>query len=320
MMTTDHLSILNDTIDRCCAVLKAEPKVVALYLLGSLAGREADSNSDIDLCVLLNTRDLEPTVARADDIASEVGSVLVGGRSPDSTTYSVLYDVSGRIIKVDYDYFSISQFPSVVSRSMSTRTYLSRRKLLFDRRGDAEQQFLTEHPPVRSQKESRSAWFMINAWSAIRMVRRGELLEAFDIINHMRDPHVTALLCRAFGVPFENFRRLETKLPPHIIDWLHRTIAMPRRDDVLRSLEELLNLYAHLWGVLGEPVCPQERHASTRMLAEIRETLSGVNQGSDAQRQGAGGTTVEACAESLDPTDPRLPDHEMGSPGGQECQ
>lgn len=272
-MSPDHVAVLNHAVDRCCSVLRQEPLVEAVYLVGSLARGDADAHSDVDLCIVVAPGCSEAVLARAEAIAAQVGPALAGARLPGSSCYAMLYDFSGCVIKIDYDYFGLDQLPVLITKSLNSRTYLVDRRLLFDRHGGAESAFAAAAIQPVSERFHPEAWFPISAWSVIRMVGRGELLEAVDILNHMRDPLITRLLSRAFDVPFENYRRMEKKLPDAIMDCLRRTFPWPARDELLCSLGELVNLYLHVCESLSEEVGPRERSTFTRILDEVQRQL-----------------------------------------------
>lgn len=268
-MATDFITMLYDTVNKCCSSLKSDPRVMSIYLVGSLASGNADVHSDVDLCILVSKGQQNCVLADADRIAANVGPVLVSGLLRDSTRYSVLYDLYGQIVKVDYDYFGMEEVPDLIKSSMSTRTYLFDRKLLYDCCGTVEDLFKAIEPSqAQTISHESCSPFPLSAWSVIRMVRRGELLEAVDIMNHMRDPLLTQLLCQVYDVPFENYRRMETKLPHEILAWLKRTIAGPTSDEVLTALRELIKLYLYASDILGDDIGQQQRVACVRIVEE----------------------------------------------------
>jgi len=273
-MDTESVAVLYDMVENCCAVLRADPRVTAVCLVGSLARDEADANSDVDLCIFVSEGQLDSILTQASTIAGRITSVLVSGHIPNSTSYCSIYDLSGRMVKVDYDYFGVEQLPDMIMTGMRTRTYLFHHKLLYDRHGDVRHMLNTSVPRHVPAAPLPSIPFAISASSVVRMTRRGEFFEALDIMNHMRDPLLTSLLCRAFDTPFENYRRIESKLPDEIADWLYRTIAKPARHDVLNALHELINLYLHTSSIVGQEIGAGERRACDRVIEEIVRMLT----------------------------------------------
>jgi len=275
IVTTEFISMLSDMVNKCCAVLKMDSRVTSIYLIGSLSRGDADVNSDVDLCILVSKENHDSIIKDADNIAAVVGPVLASGWICDSTCYSALYDVSGKIVKVDYDYYSMKNLPDLIALSMSTMTYLFDRKLLYDCFGKVEDMFKAiKSSQVQAISHQSHTPFSISAWSVVRMVRRGELLEALDIMNHMRDPIITRLLCQIYNVPFENYRRMETKLPDEILPWLKRTIARPTRDALLTALRELVGLYLYASNLLGNSIGKQEFIACDRIIKESVQPFS----------------------------------------------
>jgi len=239
-----------------------------------LARGDADGNSDVDLCVLVSDGQLDSILKQTAEMAARAGPVLVSDQFLGLTSYCALYKMANHIVKVDFDYFTVGQLPDLIMTGMNTETYLFNRRLLYDRHGNVGDMFnsLPPCPPPVSSPPSVAS-FAISAWSVVRMTRRGELLEAVDIMNHMRDPLLTELLCRKYNVPFENFRRMEEKLPCDIVDWLRRTIARPITGEVLYSLREMIGLYLHLCTDLAEGVTSKDGSACERVFDEI-ERLS----------------------------------------------
>ena len=260
-MNSKHFAVLNEIAVKCCAALATEPGITDVYLVGSVARGDSDGLSDIDLCAVVQRERLGLVLSRAEAIASTHFEVMAGGWFPGTACYSVLYNISGGIIKVDYDYVSSLDFPELLAESMENRTYLFDRKVLFKRQRCTEREqleALSESPKCQRRSEASVA---VGAWSVVRMARRGEILEAVDILNHIRDPLLTRLVCAVAGVPFENYRRLESKLPPELHAWLRRTFASPTRSDVLRALNELTSLYLHVSERLSTDVETSERLA-----------------------------------------------------------
>jgi len=272
---------LDEMVERCTAALAVDCRISACYLVGSLARGDADVNSDVDLLVLVEGGRVESVLTEAESITSLVAPVLASDCLPDSMCFSVLYEVLDRVVKVDYDFVDERECANLAAESRAIRHSLSQCRPIFDRRRD-KTPLLSNIETCASREESRiGTWFYIQAWSAIRMIRRGELLEAFDIVNHMRDPHVTRLVCNHASIPFENYRRMEQRLPEDLAAWLYRTTSGPDRTGLLNSLSEMLSLWEHLVEERGEERAAPRRRVSTRVNQEIKHLLNATDSGRD---------------------------------------
>jgi len=271
---TDQCATLDEIAEKCCAVLQTDPRVSAICLVGSLARGDADANSDVDLCVFVDNGQLDSLLAETARIATRVGQVLVSGWLHDSTSFCALYDLADHIIKVDFDFFEVEQLPGLMMKGMSTQTYLFDHRLVYDRHDDIGPmlEFPPRSPAVAAPLPSPSS-LAIAAWSVLRMTRRGEYLEALDIINHMRDPFLTKLLCNVYDLSFQNYRRMEGRLPRDIVERLNSTFPRPIRDELLSSLRELIELYFHLLALLQEELSASESTAFSRAIREIDKLL-----------------------------------------------
>jgi len=268
-METDYIEALYDIANRACEVWSADARVVGVCLIGSLARNEADRCSDIDLYICVESGTIKSIIAEAPTRASEVGEVLLGDYGFNEQAYVALYKTSLGIVKVDYDFLAIDDLPQLVSKSFASHTHLFHSRILFDRRGRLASALSPETMKEKDDDPRLSNRFFLAAWSVIRMVRRGELWEAFDILNTMRDPMLTRALCCATGVAFENYRRLETKFAPPLQSRLKATIGGPDAEDLLCALVAALDLYEHANVLLGRKLS----NTAQATVVSIREEI-----------------------------------------------
>lgn len=226
---------LENALEQCQTHLVMDSRVLGLCVFGSLASGDADEYSDIDLGILVEHVQLDDVLSDSDLIAG-VAPLLVRSSTLDNDNcVFALHEFGGRPIKVDYNYFDTTSSPP---------WFLKNVRILYDPSGELSQ-FIALPCDERLQSSIPSEYFWVALWSAIRMFRRGELLEACDILNHLRDPVVTQLLSVAYGVPFQNYRRFEQVYPPRIVEWMRRTVARPEPAELKTALCQLVDLYTH---------------------------------------------------------------------------
>jgi predicted nucleotidyltransferase len=244
MSESEYRNLLREMTSRCHQSLMAINSVAAIFLIGSLAQGNDDESSDIDLCIVVNDNEYYEMVSSIPEIASSLGPFCVGGHVFGPKSYSAIYIYGHNIVKVDFDLCTIAEFPRLIEDSFSTQTYLYNRRTLFDRDG-LEASVLESMAETFSvvADEEQIIGFVIQAISALKMIKRGELFEAYDILNHLRDPFLTKLLCTGAKIPFENYRRIENKLTKNELLRLYRTIAIPKPSDLLIALKELIEFY-----------------------------------------------------------------------------
>jgi predicted nucleotidyltransferase len=262
-------TFLEQILARCQAHLVTDSRVLGLCVFGSLAIGHTDEFSDIDLGILVEQDQLDTILADRDLIRGVAPLLISGPALADDDCVFALHDVDGRLVKVDYNYFSDNRPPPWLS---------SESRVLFDHSSTLAE--LIALPGVQQQPASiPSDAFWVEMWSAARMVRRGELFEACDILNHLRDPVLTRLLSQVHGVPFQNYRRLEELYPTEIVERLRHTFARPDQGDLENAIAQLAALYLDTLRMTGEGVSQEVETAIDRILefASITDASHGVN-------------------------------------------
>lgn len=272
-----HVETLEEVARRCLVALSGHSRVSAVFLVGSLARGEADESSDVDLCIVVDGGASETVAVQSEELIAGIGPRLTGHLSPQPFSYSALLDIGSRVVKIDLDFHDLDDLEALAARSAEGRTYLHSRRCLLDRCSAAETIAAVEAAVGKTgAPDLRAAAFLVSAWSVIRMADRGERLEAADILATLRDPPLTSLLCRLCDAPFENYRRLERKLPGFLLMALQRTFPRDDGPGILVALRESLSLFIVAADLLGEVVAAPERATFARLHAAIDVRLGKV--------------------------------------------
>ncbi|MBN1153273.1 MAG: nucleotidyltransferase domain-containing protein [Dehalococcoidia bacterium] len=227
---------------RCTSALTADRRVLGLCLFGSLASNTHDCASDIDLGILVDEGQLAGMLEDGRWMR-DVAPILVHGTiGSDTACLCALHRWMQYIIKVDYTLFHPAALPPWYHTDVC---------ILYDPTAT----FLTlsrssPHAPCPPSLNPDDFW--IGFSSALRMLRRGECLEALDILTSLRDPTVTYLLSDVYRIPFRNYRHAEATYPAVVLLALHDTYASPTRDDILRALVQLGTLYCDVRSLVSQ--------------------------------------------------------------------
>ena len=232
--------------ESACQAALADPDVVAMVVTGSFATGIADELSDVDLRVYVRPDAVESVVARIPDIAAAAGSVValfVAEHLAIPTLTIVLYD---DLVHVDFDVVAADRaaehndgLPAVV---------------LWEREPISDALPGTYAPEVAAGVRWMEARIWTWSWYIQSKVLRGELYEALDGLQYVRDQVLFRLLAFHGERRPAGGRRAEAVVGDHRAAFA-RTI--PRSLDpatVLAALREEIDLYR----VLADPLL--ERH------------------------------------------------------------
>jgi hypothetical protein len=232
--------------ESACRAALTDPDVVAMVVTGSFATGIADELSDVDLRLYARPDAVEGVVARVPDLASAAGSVValfVAEHLAIPTLTIVLYD---DLVHVDFDVVAADRaaehndgLPAVV---------------LWEREPISDVLPGTYAPEVAAGVRWMEARIWTWSWYIQSKVLRGELYEALDGLQYVRDQVLFRLLAFHGERRPAGGRRAEAVVGDHR-DAFARTI--PRSLDpatVLAALREEIDLYR----VLADPFL--ERH------------------------------------------------------------
>jgi len=232
--------------EAACRTALADPDVVGMAVTGSFATGNADEVSDVDLRVYARSGAVETVVARVPELAAACGPVValfVADHLGIPTLRIVLYD---DLVHVDFDVISVDR-AAEHNQALPAVVLWERDPISAALPGTYESDVATD---VRWMEARIWTW----SWYIQSKVLRGELYEALDGLQYVRDQVLFRLLAFHGERRPAGGRRAEAVVGDHR-DAFARTI--PRSLDpatVLAALREEIDLYR----VLADPLL--ERH------------------------------------------------------------
>ena len=264
-------------LTRTVKEVKSHPEIDGLIFMGSYAQQIQDENSDVDLVIISRDEALAESISAWKTYLSSMPTVLVMDVLESLAWVSSLETTSVGIVKIDYDFISTENINDEVQKAMITQTGLCHGKILFDRSGHLAQAYACPKPSLNYPKYPVTTMdqFIIITWSLLRMLDRGEMFEAYDIMIVMRDPHILSLVMQLHDVPFENYRRIEDKINVSWQQKITHTICDPVQDQIAESCIDLIELYKLLWEKLGN----QTTETQTAVLNVMVDVLATFQTG-----------------------------------------
>ena len=228
--------------DAACRAASADPDVVGMVVTGSFATGEADELSDVDLRVYVRPDAVEDVCARIPDLAAAAGHVValfVAEHLGIPALTIVLYE---DLVHVDFDVVAADRaaehndgLPAVV---------------LWEREPISDALPGTYAPEVAAGVRWLEARIWTWSWYIQSKVLRGELYEALDGLQYVRDQVLFRLLAFGRGDRPAGGRRAEAVVGDHA-DAFARTvpIALERA-----AFLEALRLEIDLYRLLADPL------------------------------------------------------------------
>jgi predicted nucleotidyltransferase len=224
--------------ETACRAALADPDVMAMVVTGSFATGDADELSDIDLRVYVRPDAVESVVARIPDLTAAAGRVValfVAEHLGIPTLTIVLYD---DLVHVDFDVVAADRaaehndgLPAVV---------------LWERQPISDALPGTYAPEVAAGVRWVEARIWTWSWYIQSKVLRGELYEALDGVQYVRDQVLFRLLAFHGERRPAGGRRAETVVGEHG-DAFARTVPTSLDPaSILAALREEIDLYRRL--------------------------------------------------------------------------
>lgn len=251
--------------------LKNNPVFAGLILMGSYTKQTQDSYSDIDFVIVVQDDALVEAVSIWKSFLSTRPEVLTIDELTPLEWVSCLESNAVGIIKIDYDFIASSKLQDKVQAAFTTKTGLCHGKILYDKSGMLGKAYdLVNHAPDTPKYPLYTMdQFIIIAWSAIRMLLRGELFETHDILRTMRDPYISSLLLKLHDAPFENYRYFENKISS---DWRQTIIDTHcgiEAHEMIISCIKLVGMFKDLWVKTGNTITVKQNVLIDTMINEL---------------------------------------------------
>lgn len=239
----DHRKIAENVVKG----FRTDKKVLGVYLSGSFAHGKPDRYSDLDFYVLVRTNERERLKREHATLRAEVGELIsefpathLGDPNQVIALYRGTYPVH-----VDYQYRTRDELvPRVKDQQVLILWDKSGELAAWKRKCSAVRDTLAPAEESLQYFEDRFWTWCIYADSKIR---RGELWEARDMIEYLRNRVIVPLMIYRRSLSFEGNRRIETKLSAEAVSVLQSTLQKGHsRESYAKALLALADLYAKL--------------------------------------------------------------------------
>jgi predicted nucleotidyltransferase len=233
--TFDRLPRHRVKAEAACRATLAEPDVVAMAVTGSFAAGNADEVSDVDLRLYARSGTVDTVVARVPELAAACGrlvAIFVAEHLGIPTLTIVLFD---DLVHMDFDVVSVDRaaehnegLPAVV---------------LWEREQISAAMPGTYGPDFPADLRWMEARIWTWSWYIQSKVLRGELYEALDGLQYVRDQVLFRLLAFGRGDRPAGGRRAEAAVGDHA-DAFARTVPIAlERAAFLEALRVEIDLY-----------------------------------------------------------------------------
>ena len=214
---------------------------VSVFLQGSLARGEGDRFSDIDLILVYEDQaEFERERAWVREVVSSAGRVVAAFAATHLGFPNLLIfflDVAGTVVKIDVKLVPLEAFTWPAEAV----------PLLVSARARDLAGATSEGPPGEPDFADIQQKFCGWIWYTFTKIARGELLEAADSLDIMRQQGLLPYLHFVTGLPREGYRRLEQRLPGQLLQALIRTYpARLEPRELTRALLEMSDIFRRL--------------------------------------------------------------------------
>jgi predicted nucleotidyltransferase len=247
--------------EAACRAALADADIVAMVVTGSFATGDADELSDVDLRVYVRPGAVEGVVARVPDLAAAGGRVValfVAEHLGIPTLTIVLYD---DLVHVDFDVVAADRaaehndgLPAVV---------------LWEREPISDALPGTYAPEVAAGLRWLEARIWTWSWYIQSKVLRGELYEALDGLQYVRDQVLFRLLAFHGDRRPAGGRRAEAAVGEHRDPFARTVPTSLDPTSFLAALREEIDLYRRLADPLLERHGIQTAEARTVVLRAL---------------------------------------------------
>jgi predicted nucleotidyltransferase len=233
--------------ERILGLLEQDARVLGVYLSGSFASGKPDVYSDLDFGILVRAEAREQVRQEHEKLRAQVGDILSDFPAThlgDPNQVITLYREDCPV-HVDYQYR--------IKEELTPRAKDRNVLVLLDRSGELEEWKdacggAVESPaptPEQLQYFEDRLW----AWCIYTgsKIKRGELWEAREAIEYIRNNVLVRVAYYLHSLPFEGNRRIDTKFPGATISLLESTLRGGHsQKEYSDALFALANAYVQL--------------------------------------------------------------------------
>lgn len=240
----DHEQLAKRIIER----LAVDEHVTGVFLSGSFAKGKPDKYSDLDFYIVVPEGQKETVVAAHKSLFESVGklgTIFPATHLGDPNQIIAFYE--GTVpLHVDYNY----KVPSELTKRPNDKDAV----ILVDKDGELTklrqvwQTLESEYAPEAQDLQYFEDRFWAWCWYTYSKIQRGELWEARDAEEYLRNAVLVKLAYYQKGLLSEGNRRLEAKFPPEILKILEDSLPDGHsRRSYHQSLLKLMNGYLQLF-------------------------------------------------------------------------
>ncbi|WP_338875885.1 nucleotidyltransferase domain-containing protein [Spirosoma sp. SC4-14] len=224
-------------IDTASTHIQKDPNAIGLAVGGSWISGNMDEFSDLDL-VLVTAQPIAPDVEQMRAYAARLGTMLASFRGDhvgEPRLLIALYELP--LLHVDIKFVTLDEFYQRVEDPV----------IVWERNGLLSavlHESTAVYPPFDFQWVEDRFWIWVH-YAALK-IGRGEYVEATDFLGFVRNVVLGPMIHLHYnGLP-RGVRRLEIVADSADLARLHKTIARPERDSLLKATTEAAQFYTEL--------------------------------------------------------------------------
>jgi predicted nucleotidyltransferase len=260
---TEPFPVHRRRLEAVCRIAMSEPKVLGMLIGGSFASGEADPYSDLDMQFVVEDQEAEASAKIMRRVAERAGPMVAAFFAEHVGLPHMLIVLYRDLIHADFEPVAISR---VGSRNAGLASHV-----LWERDGIVSSalpgNYEEDHAADLRWIEDRMwTW----GWYVQTKVLRGELYEALDGLQYMRDNVLFKLLAMHRGERLSAARRVEARTG----EWTQQfadTLPVLSRESMMKSLRASMALYQTLADLLLHKYGVEECRAARAVVLDALE-------------------------------------------------
>src|SRR5918992_4801661 len=257
----DELPLHRDKVEKVCRAAMEDPAIVGMAIGGSVVAGSPDVYSDVDLRLIVEDGAFDEIFNRRDALAAAGGRAIAAFTGEHVGFPELLITLYDDLVHVDFAFVRDSEWPNF-SETIAPHA------VLWERDNALSARMASREAPSPTDE---LAWLEGRMWTWVWYVHskilRGELYEALDGIQYMRNRVLFSLLAMTRGMPHAGSRRAE-RIVGDLSKEFEATIPALDAESCARALQTAVALYLKLADpLLQEHDVKQETAAREVVLA-----------------------------------------------------
>ncbi len=243
MRAAKNRAVLRNMVSKCVRLLEADGRVEGAYLVGSMADETFDDHSDIDIYVVVADEHYDEVYGERLRFVRQIGDVL--------STFEVEWPHCQMLGAIYRNYVEVDV---CYTRLREAEVFNDRFKIVFDKTGRLQKTLVKKEYPVdvKAELKSQTDFALYNVLHAIDMLKRGEYWSSIKHIEILRRRIVSLMDLSLKEDLAEEFRRLESLLPPKVEKELRRTLCTYKTSDIKKSIVVGTHLFCQVGQELAD--------------------------------------------------------------------